>query len=129
LEGLSVDALITLAWILRHKPGGYGLEWSAWDRNQSQAVFSMVTTLSVPVHRRQRITWFAGYIWNMVKDIPANLMCDPVCKNKNTLRRTRPQCITRSTIIIILEGHSDVMKYHERITVYCTLCNRYGLRK
>jgi hypothetical protein len=26
LEGLSVDALITLAWILRHKPGGYGLE-------------------------------------------------------------------------------------------------------
>jgi len=61
----------------------------------------------------------------MVKDMP----CDPVCKNKNTPRRTRPQYITRSTIIIIFKKHSDVMKYHERITVYSTLCKRYGIRK
>jgi len=65
----------------------------------------------------------------MVKDIPANLICDPVCKKKNTLRRTRPQYIKRSTIIITLKRHSDVMKYHERTTVYCILCKRYGLRK
>jgi hypothetical protein len=30
---------------------------------------------------------------------------------------------------MIPKRHSDVMKYHERITLYYTLCKRYGIRK
>jgi len=124
------------AWVLmrwHYWPGSYdiSLESTSWTdlpgTGTSLKLCSTWWQLSRPqsIEDRELISWLAGYNWNMVKDVP----CDPICKNTHTLRRTRPQYITRSTIIIILKRHSDGMKYHERITVYCTLCKRYGIRK